>query len=202
MTSEPAPIPVRGSTGWLHAEHYDHWAAEIIRMRALVELWDWVMQEREDKLRLYVHWFESPRRGVLLYWPYTPRPPWRQFLPMEGDFDYLGDWYGTVPAKWAFGDVLAPAWAIVTGQVNRQLDQHVNPVLYPGRRDIYFQPDSLLASIYVSLALEMTGKVRARKLCAREGCGTFFSVRHKRQKYCDENCRKRDHEQRKKQSTV
>ncbi len=197
LTDEPVPVPIRGSTGWLWAEHLAHWEAEIARLAALVQLCDWVTQQREDRLRTFVRWSESPPRGVLLYWPYTHRPPWRKFLPYKGEKDELGAMHGTVPDSWVHGDVLAPARGIIAFEVNRQLRGHVHPVLYHGPNELYFEPDSLLAALYVSFVLEMTGKERTRQLCAREGCGEYFIVRHKRQKYCDENCRKRDHEQRK-----
>ena len=78
-----------------------------------------------------------------------------------------------------------------------RLHGHVHPAVYPTLRELYFEPDSLLATIYTSFALELVGRDRQRALCAREACGKYFLVRHKRQRYCDDHCRKRAHEQRK-----
>ncbi len=202
LTDEPLPLLLSDAKGWLQAEHLAHWEAEIWELAMLVQLWDWVTQQREDRLRIFVRWSESPPRGVLLHWPYIRRPPWNRFLPYKGEQDERGASFETVPRSWIHGDVLMPARSIVAYTLNRRLEGHVHPVVYPGRSELYFEPDSLLAALYVSFALEVTGKQRARQMCAREGCGEYFLVKHKRQKYCDENCRKRDHEQRKKQSPM
>ena len=72
-----------------------------------------------------------------------------------------------------------------------RLAGQVNPRVRLDGQGIYVHPDSLLASLYTLFALELVGKGQQRAVCARQACGRYFLVQHKRQRYCDDNCRKR-----------
>ncbi len=194
-------------TGWASAELLGHWQYEITAMTCLLQLWDWVRDEREDQLRRYIHWRPSPGRvemamvitpdGSLL--PYSEKVAYEArlgtpyWLTIAKEGNPHGD---TLLGLWSHGDVIAPAFCAVARLVNGRLAGKVNPRVRLDGGGIYFHPDSLLASLYTSFALELVGKGQ-RAMCAREACGRYFIVRHKRRKYCDDDCRRRAFDERK-----
>jgi hypothetical protein len=213
LSDEPLPRVLLGTTGWVGAEHLGHWWLEISRMACLLQLWDWVAQEREDQLRKLVWWRRSPLGvGIKVLFMASGHPlPWVDQLehedqpgePLRRTLAGASDGWDAfppdpdVPPPWQYGDVLRPAYTFVAQEVNRSLARHVDLRVRGDREGLYFAPDSLLASLYTLFALELSGRDRQRTLCARDGCGRYFIVRHKRQRYCNDNCRKRASDERK-----
>lgn len=207
LSDELPPHAEVTRTGWARAELLGHWRHEVAEMARLLQFWDWIRDEREDQLRRYIHWQRSPRRvemvlvvtpeGSLL--PFSERIAYEEqlgtpyWLTIAREGDAHGD---TLLDLWPYGDVIAPAFCAVARLVNKRLAGQVNPRVRIDGGGIYFHPDSLFASLYTSLALELVGKEQ-RAMCARETCGRYFIVRHKRQKYCDDDCRKRAFDERK-----
>lgn len=92
--------------------------------------------------------------------------------------------------SWPEGDVLGPAYGHIAQIVNKRLQGQINPTVLADRRGLYFQPDSLLATLYALFALELTGRDRARVLCARPGCGNHFIPERQTRQFCSAACRK------------
>ena len=91
----------------------------------------------------------------------------------------------------------------VRKEVNERLRGHVNPILLPpdvaeGYR-IIFRPDSLLAALYVLLALEIAAATESTdaspKVCAY--CGEVFTPTRRDQRYCKPSHRSAAHYHRK-----
>jgi len=125
-------------------------------------------------------------------------------------------WVGESLALWerettAMGGVLE-SWSSVANpsdltpvrrEVNKRMRGHVNPLLLPPDVDegyrIIFRPDSLLAALYVLLALEIAAATESTdvspKVCAY--CGEVFTPTRRDQKYCKPSHRSAAHYHRK-----
>ncbi len=125
-------------------------------------------------------------------------------------------WVGESLAQWqretsAMGRLLE-RWSLVAQpsdltpvrrEVNKRMRGHVNPVVLPPDVDegyrIVFRPDSLLAALYVLLALEIAAASErsdaSPKVCAY--CGDVFTPSRRDQKYCKPSHRSAAHYHRK-----
>lgn len=93
--------------------------------------------------------------------------------------------------RWPPGDVVEPARYYICGWVNQKLRGHVSPAVHPFLAgEILWWPDCLLAACYVCFMLELSGRTRQAVLCARPGCGRYFTPEHGRQRYHEDACRK------------
>jgi hypothetical protein len=101
---------------------------------------------------------------------------------------------------WEKGDVIEPARYYLHGEVNRHLEGRVSPLLTTpskeGRVDLWFIPDTLLASLYVLLALEVSDQVLLPRMCVATDCRRAFVPTSAKQKYCSNACRIRADAQR------
>lgn len=114
---------------------------------------------------------------------------------------YRTDWF----ADWEEGDRLGPARYFLHAEVSKQLAGHVNPVITPpdskGTACLWFVPDTLLASLYVLLALELGGQLLEPQECAAADCRKVFVPASSKQKYCTSMCRVRADAHRRRQET-
>jgi hypothetical protein len=101
---------------------------------------------------------------------------------------------------WEKGDVVEPARYYLHLEVNRHLEGHVSPSLTTpdkeGQVDLWFVPDTLLASLYVLLALEVSDQVLPARMCVATDCRRAFVPASAKQKYCTNACRIRADAQR------
>jgi len=196
IADRPVPRPLRGSTGWLHAEHLAHWEFEIVLMGRCIALLDAINYEKRDQLHQVVEWSRDLKKVTLSFFPFTGSIAYR-YMHFETDPNPENMSSYLLPSEWVSGDLFGPARYILTEAISMRLREFVRPCLYPDSRGLYFKIDSLLASLYVSLALEVVGKGKQQALCAREGCDSYFAIEHGRQKYCSTRCSNRAYEQRK-----
>jgi hypothetical protein len=109
--------------------------------------------------------------------------------------------YGTeFLADWTDGDVIAPARYYLHLEVNRHLEGHVSPVISTpdagGKVEFWFVPDSLLASLYILFALELSDQLLPSRICRATDCRKVFVPATAKQKYCSGTCRIRADAQR------
>lgn len=90
--------------------------------------------------------------------------------------------------RWKVGDLIEPARYYVHKEVNDKLKGRVSPAVLPFRRgEIAFFPESLLASLYLLFALELSGR---RQQVECQGCGEYFTPGRANQRYHNDRCRK------------
>jgi hypothetical protein len=170
----------------------DDWQQAIDDMALLIKLWDWVREERSDRLSQRVKWNRT-RTGVYFEWVSADGHRSRRaviaskFLGSESQERMLEEWQP--------GDVIEPARYFLYTEINMHLSGHVSPSLtLNSDKGIYMYPDCLLSALYVLFSLEVAGLVRPPIMC--NGCGSYFvpemSGRSTR-KYCGTSCRKRVH---------
>jgi hypothetical protein len=103
-------------------------------------------------------------------------------------------------ADWKDGDVIAPARYYLHLEVNRHLEGHVSPVISTpdkdGKVEFWFVPDTLLASLYVLFALELSDQLLPSQICRATDCRKVFVPATAKQKYCSGTCRIRADAQR------
>lgn len=202
------------------AEHYETWQRETCQMAALLALWDLVRAERRDLLRPFVWWSKEPLLvGVRFGWPMAARSPkllpislpaWREPVIMADDqqrpilcfaemVNGEDGWGEELVRQWDSADPLGPVGWYVRRAVTEQLRGHVHPTLLPDAPGIWWQPDSLLTTLYLMFAREIAypaDQEREMRECA--WCGEQFPASGKR-KYCaGRKCRNaRYHDQKK-----
>jgi hypothetical protein len=191
------------------AEALGFWKQERIRLRTLLQLWEFVRLGNQRELRRYFQWRRDPKSvevviaadasGLL---PETANQmALGRVQPQLGpeavaSFETLasenrGDRSADLLANWAEGDAIEPARFYVHREVNGKMRGHVSPAVLPFRRgEIFFFPDCLLGGIYTHFALELSGRMRPAILCARRGCGVYFTPTRRDQRYCTSACRK------------
>lgn len=164
------------------------WQREIAALWRLLDIK--AALERRDRWRLgeLVEWRRSPLRVVV--WPEgKPKDGALHRSPSEVLAAEYSDPDGLL-ARWARDDPVAPAWYYIHLMVNRRLRGHVSPAVLPympeGQRIVHV-PDSLLAALWVLLALDLAGGVPER-VCAH--CGKPFTPTRRDEKYCNSRCRK------------
>lgn len=200
-------------------ESIQYWRREIAYMRCMLEILDMVRDRQSGPLGQLVVWNADPpsvsihlagttagllpalaravrresdperRRELLL--AARARAPWHQgFLTMKqiAHAD-LGTADRELLDRWSFGDPIEPARYFVYREVNKQLDGRVHPAVLPYRSgDVFFFADGLLGALYAMFAAELSGRLLAPTQC--KGCGEYFNPSSRRQKYCEDRCRK------------
>ncbi len=103
------------------------------------------------------------------------------------------------------GDSINPVKWHVQNQVNRALASETNLQVFPFQDgSLHITCRSLKAALYALFALEISDPDQRRPpavSCARPGCGNYFPLRHRRQKFCSPACRKLNHYHRHKASS-
>ena len=206
-------IPVGESIGF--------WQREIALMAWLLDVWDLVRHGHRKILDQLVHWAppEQPRAVAIDLRLQTPRPRGRSLLSFyeevlqeRSQSNSASPWGFRILAheentsdidlleRWEHGDSVEPASYYLHREVNGRLKNHVSPAVLPYRKgEIYFFPDCLRSALYTLLMLELSGRQRPAKLCARPGCGSYFDPAHGRQQYCEKRCQQLAYYYRKKE---
>jgi hypothetical protein len=98
--------------------------------------------------------------------------------------DLLGEWNG---------DLIRPARYYIHQEVNKHLEGRVNPVVTTpderGSVELWFVPDTLLASLYVLFALELSDQLLPVQICKAKDCQKVFVPASAKQRYCTNTCR-------------
>jgi hypothetical protein len=173
-------------------ESCGQWRREIIELATLVDVWDLVKHQRDDKLRSFITWNRHPdgaQRFDIRYKPYT-------ISGARIGFGYSA-WDDEKEDR--FGSVLEPFRDYLFQRINDRLRGHVSPVIYPFEEgsNIYMRPDCLVSAMYVLFTLEISHFMReksASKVC--RGCDEYFSPSHGRQVYHHQSCRWRANKRR------
>ncbi|MBI4491371.1 MAG: hypothetical protein HY690_01070 [Chloroflexi bacterium] len=175
------------------------WQDGIATLAPLLALWDLVQRGNSLALLPYVRW-ERESLAVRIQWAWSEKDG---LLPVaratERDArrvalvatEARGEQDRSLLARWRYGDTVEPARYWVCEQVNERLRGHVSPAVLPLRKgEVYFFPDCLRSALYTHLLLEVSGRVRPAMLCARPGCGRYFTPTHGRQRHCSGECRR------------
>ena len=178
-----------------------HWRREIATMRRLLEIWDHAKNENVGELASRARWAiqtegqDRPSRIIKWIEPSSGRDLYENpdaIIPYLGNemLGFEGSSTKPMPSGWREGDVLEPAKAYVSINVNKKLAGHVDPRLDPfGEPDILLWPDCLLSAMYVQFGHEISGQTRPKIEC--RGCGRYFSPKHGSQHYCEPQCSQR-----------
>ena len=212
----------RDNNVW-RGESLSYWAKHITRVGLLIRLQELLQRGDETVLSTFVHWEADPmyvsidlaygegelsRSIVRGFRDKTAdvRALFKQGLLDELSGGVIAHEQGDVDSQnllkqWKFGDILGPANFYLHREINKGMAGGVSPAVLPFRDGaIYFSPNSLLSAIYIHFALELSGHDRPSVVCARPGCGNYFSPHHGRQKYCSVACRKSAYDQKNKKS--
>ena len=189
------------------------WQQEIEQIAQLTALWELVRHNRRRELAKLVQWSPPDQArcvslclvsiGKELRPDLAPRA-WQDPTGIRDEGNRAGlsthagyyvlaheetDPDNELLRRWEDGDPVEPARYYVHREVNKSLRHHVSPSVLPFRKsDIYFFPDCLRSALYTLFMLELSGRERPAILCARPGCGRYFSPVHGRQTYCDKPC--------------
>jgi excisionase family DNA binding protein len=178
------------------------WRKEILRVRALKDLWGAVMAIREpwkaaglaadaiDRAKALLSGSVQWSQGQIAYsiqMAYPIRPEL-----VGPDFVWPRDWNpirdSGVLSKIPTGDLATAGTFVVCHEINQSLEGTVDTTLLPFRScEMRQVPQTLLASIYLQLAIEVAGGTGWR-LCQYPGCGTRYPGR-RNSKYCDRGTR-------------
>ena len=102
--------------------------------------------------------------------------------------------------RWRFGDVIAPAKYYVCREVNKRLEGHVSPEVFPFvNGKIFLRPDSLYAALWLMVLNEITGNLKIRQC---DVCGEWKKQSLARSTfYCSNACRQKAYRNKNKRGT-
>jgi len=132
-------------------ESLQFWLGEIEEMSILVTLWEMVQDRQIEALKEHIIWKLDPP-GVLFV--RESRGGWGGAV-IASDKILPGLFY-----QWNWGEVIRPALSYLCTQINKRLEGHVNPTLFPSQKvgqkaEMYMVPDSLRAALYLLLLMEV-----------------------------------------------
>ena len=153
-----------------------YWRFEIGTFANLIELWDIVKDELDNKLRGCVTWEKNPRQVRFKY--------------KSTRFEYSR---ADVLDNLEYGDSIGPVRFYVHDAINKRMRGHISPYILPFvDSNIYFSPDCLLSSLYAQLAFEVSGyPTEGHPPIICKGCKKTVPVSDGYTKYCSPSCRER-----------
>lgn len=175
-------------------EPFELWKREIYEMYEAVTLWDLASNQDRRRLRTYISW--SPEKDIVAY----DGPLGKKLIAASRDTMLPSGLDGRFE-KLTAGDVILPALVFVQQLVTDHLKGHVIvsvPIDYScNRMMLALKPDSLLAAMWLQLALAIDGKKTYRRcdMCGgwmevqSETTGSGAKAARKNQKYCSESCK-------------
>lgn len=195
------------------------WRREIARMRCLLDVWDMVRDRKSGPLGQLIVWNADPP-NIMIWLAGTPSgllPALAREVRREADpqkrqqlivaarehageqhayfnvqrvaHSLLGAADQELLDRWDRGDPIEPARYFVYREVNKQMEGRVSPAVLPYRRgDIFFFANGLLGAMYAMFAAELSGRLLPPTQC--RGCGEYFNPNSRKQKYCEDRCRK------------
>jgi hypothetical protein len=199
---------------FIEGERYWDWVSAISQMADHIRSWELVRSKDLARLRDHIVWGNDAWVGWRTGW----RPDaleehvtetiavdyahWREaefHVPWEAtNVTEAMRWGISRPGDlrrtgWRQGDVLGPAAAYVTRNINRRLGVHARVAVVAGRKgELSVVPMTLLGVLYGRFALEVVGRAKRGRFCAREGCGRPLLGVHGRRRFCGDECRKLD----------
>lgn len=164
-------------------ESLQFWKQEIEKMSALLDLWDYI-QNQKKVTGLHIQWHYQPMR-ISLEWHFPSGVYLLHSIAHEGIFS------DKEVITRLFREGIDPARYYLLNQLEERLAGHVNPQLNLfNTEQLLMIPDSLLSALYLSFALEVSEQMGPKVKC-RCGCGRDFFP-EKGRRYFDERCKKRD----------
>jgi hypothetical protein len=161
------------------------WHEAINHMKLLDTLWQLVKRKDEQNLAEYIFWERRGERTV-------------RRVSFESHLPYGGSQLATIAdehfrpellTQWKFGDLISPANFFVHSEINNKIRGHVSPAILPFHKgQIFLIPDCLLSSLYVLLALKVSGQRKNEVKC--KGCELYFKPARTDQMYHSAQCRK------------
>ncbi len=170
----PSPGPQHGTIVLRPdiAESLQDWRDDVSNMRALLHIWDLIRQAEltgnPGQLAKHIVWETKPRRVRIVCTCTLDGQKIRRdhIIASEGVTD-------EILTSWKTGLSIAPARQYVSAAISERLHGHVHPTILAPHGTLCFQPDSLLAALYVLFALEVAGQSKPQRICAF--CGIAFT---------------------------
>lgn len=187
---QPVFEPGEDPRPMLHAESLHDWLAALTKFRALYEIWMNVQTVRSRASRGN----ESVRHAKEFLAARFRRERDSMFYQHDRHYDLLAHKVHYRPE--IFEELLKrdpivdDAGYYVHREINKVLRDQVHIALLPFRQGaIRFEPENLLAAIYVQFAREMAHELPIERECARHGCRNLVEVTRRDRIYCSHRCR-------------
>jgi hypothetical protein len=176
-----------------HGEPFEAWAYESMRMRQVLDLWDWYRAEDLTELQRHIIWDRTARVGYVSHPDKPPVPPYIRTTDIIADSRSSPE----LLELFAPPDVSRPALFYIQRVVNDHLRGRVSPRLLWSRREgrplLHLRPDNLIGALWLQFAQAIDGTKTYRQC---PSCGIWFELspelgvrRHR--VYCSNACRTR-----------
>ncbi len=142
----PDKVGLPDSILW-RGEALQYWLEEIEEMNFLVTLWEMIQNRQIETLKEHIIW-TLDSIGVHFIWKgcYGERIALIASKEISPELLY----------QWGWGEVIRPALHYLCTMINTRLEGHINPTLFPSRKDeIYLIPDCLRSALYMLLLMEV-----------------------------------------------
>jgi len=199
-------MPIGGGT-MEFGESIERWKYESREMGILLYIWDLFKGQYTGKLSQLIKWTS----GVIIEYKYEYDDKLKEWqaLPAPSNDIISGVAFTSIAGphqhnelleRWKWGEVMEPARYYVCREINKHLEGHVTPQIFPFLNSrIYLHPDSLLAAMWVMFSLEILGDTKPRRC---DICGKWQVQNLERSSfYCSSACRQEAYRRRRRSET-